>query len=258
MAKVLFLFNGKELAIQCTKEDKMKYICSRFAQKVDINVNSLIFIYGGNKVNYELTFNQLANSMDNNINQMKILVYQIENDGLKCKKCGEKIHLDILDNIIKYNNEQKDTLIEMKNQIDNIIKLNNLSDIIRKIKVIKIILDNLISENEKNLKDIQNDINNNDSSKFRKKDYNLKILGEFNFDSEEQKILKNYVEKSLEQYSDYMDVAKCIFNYCDKWREKKKWSVIVGEKDKYKLFTDYEQMLGVNIGPYKISIIENS
>ena len=59
--------------------------------------------------------------MDNNINQKKILVYQSENDGLKCKKCLETIHLDILDNIIKYNNEQKNILIEMKNQIDNII-----------------------------------------------------------------------------------------------------------------------------------------
>ena len=57
MAKVLFLFNHKELEIQCTKEDKMKEICNRFAQKVDINVNSLLFIYGGKKVNYELTFN---------------------------------------------------------------------------------------------------------------------------------------------------------------------------------------------------------
>ena len=82
--------------------------------------------------------------MDNNINEMKILVYQNENEEFKCRKCGETIHLDILDNIIKYNNEQKDTLIEMKNQIDNIIKLNNIVDIIRKIKLIKIILDNLI------------------------------------------------------------------------------------------------------------------
>ena len=129
----------------------MQQVC----KKVEININSLLFVYGGNKINYELTFKQHVNSMDNNINEMKILVYQNENEEFKCRKCRETIHLDIFDNIIKYNNEQKDTLIEMKNQIDSIIKLNNIADIIRKIKLIKIILDNLISENEKSLKYIK-------------------------------------------------------------------------------------------------------
>ena len=56
MEKVVFLFKGKEIAIQCSKEDKMKDICNRFATKVEININSLLFVYGGNKINYELTF----------------------------------------------------------------------------------------------------------------------------------------------------------------------------------------------------------
>ena len=38
------------------KEDKMKYICYKFDSNVDININSLLFIYGGNKINYELTY----------------------------------------------------------------------------------------------------------------------------------------------------------------------------------------------------------
>ena len=257
MSKAIFLFNGQELVIQCTKEDKMKDICNRFAIKIDININSLIFIYGGNKINYELTFKQQANSMDNDINQMKILVFQSENNELKCKKCGEKIHLDILDNIIKYNNEQKDTLIEMKNQIDNIIQLNNISDIIRKIKLIKIVLDNLISENAKSLKDIQNAINNNDNIKTKNNDYNFEIIGEYNLESDEKKTLKSYIEKSLKQYSDYMDIAKCIINYCYKMK-KGIWSAIVGERDKFKFFSEVEKMIYGNIGPYKIGIVYNS
>ena len=233
MSKVVFLYNGKELAIQCTKEDKMKDICNRFATKVDININSLLFIYGGNKINYELTFKQHASSMDNNINEMKILVYKSENDEFKCKKCGEIIHLDILDNIIKYNNEQKDILIEMKDQIDNIIKLNNISDITRKIKLIKLILDKLISENEKSLKDIQNTINNSNNIKNKNNDYNFELIAEYNLGSQEKNILKSYIEKSLKQYSDYKDIAKCIHSYCEQKKEGK-WSVIVGERDKYK------------------------
>ena len=221
MAKAIFLFNSKELAIQCTKEDKMKHICNRFAIKIDININSLLFIYGGNKINYELTFKQLANSMDNDINQIKILVYKSENDEFKCKKCGETIHLDVLNNIIKINNEQKDTFIEMKEQINNIIKLNNIADIIRKIKLIKLILDNLISENEKILKDIQNAINNSDNIKTNNKISNFELIGEHNLSSNERQILKLYIEKSFTQYSDYMDIAKCIHKYCGKKKEGK-------------------------------------
>ena len=52
-------------------------------------------------------------------------------------------------------------LIEIKNQIENIIKLNDLNDIIRKTKITKIIVENLIIENEKNIKEIQNILNNN-------------------------------------------------------------------------------------------------
>ena len=234
----------------------MKDICNRFAIKNDKNINSLIFLYGGSKINYELTFKQQANSIDNNINQMKIIVCQNENEGLKCKKCGEKIHLDILDNIIKYNNEQKDTLIEMKDQIDNIIKLNNISDITRKIKLIKLILDNLISENEKSLKDIQNIINNSNSIKNKNNDYNFELIGELNLRSNEKNIFKSYIEKSFKQYSDYIDIAKCILSYCNKKKEGK-WSVIVGERDKYKFFSYAEQMIYGNIGPNKITIIYN-
>ena len=257
MSKAIFLFNGQELVIQCRKEDKMKDICNRFAIKIDININSLIFIYGGNKINYVLTFKQQANSMDNDINQMKILVFQSENNELKCKKCGEKIHLDILDNIIKYNNEQKDTLIELKNQIDNIIQLNNISDIIRKIKLIKIVLDTLISENAKSLKDFQNVINNNDNIKTKNNDYNFDIIKEENFNPEEKNILKSYIEKSFKQYSDILDIAKSIHNYCYEMKDGK-WSVIVGERDKYKFVSYLYQMIGGNIGPYKISIFYNS
>ena len=256
MSKAVFLFNGKELAIQCTKEDKMKDICNRFATKVDININSLLFIYGGNKINYELTFKQHASSMDNNINEMKILVYKSENDEFKCKKCGETIHLDILDNIIKYNNEQKDALIEMKDQIDNIIKLNNISDIIRKIKLIKLILDNLISENEKSSIDIHT-INNNNNIKNKNNDYNFELITEFNLGSKEKNIWKSYIEKSFKQYSDFTDIAKCIYNYCEQKKEGK-WSVIVGERDKYNYFGYMEQMICGNIGHNKISIIYDS
>ena len=201
MAKVAFQFKGSEIFIQCLKEEKMKDICKRCATKIDININSLLFIYNGNKINFELTFKQQTNSIDNNRNQMNILVYQIDNDKLKCKKCGEIIHLDIIDNIIKNINEQKDTLFEMKNQIDNIINLNNINEIKRKIKIVKIIIDNIINENKNSLNNIQNSLKNSYHSKINNNGFNFELTFKYQLDSNEENVLKNFVIKSVELYS---------------------------------------------------------
>ena len=72
MAKVIFILEGEETYIQCSQEDKMKDICNKYASKIDININLLLFLYGGNKINLELTFREQANSIDNNRNEIKI------------------------------------------------------------------------------------------------------------------------------------------------------------------------------------------
>jgi hypothetical protein len=248
MAKVVFSYAGTEITIQCNKEDKIGDICNKFATKIDKNINSLIFIYNGNKINYELTFKKQSNSMDNARNQMNVLVYQNENDELKCKKCGEIMHLDIIDNIIKFNKEEKETIIEMKNQIDNILNLNNIDDILRKIKFIKSVLNNLITEKDKFIKDIQNNINNSDT--------NFEITCNYNLDSNEVKTLKTFIFKSIEQYSDYGVIAENIYNDCQKWKEGK-WVVTVGERDKYRIDFDNNKCFGGNLGLYKITIVYN-
>ena len=92
---------------------------------------------------------------------MNILVFKHEVDGLRCQKCGEIINLSILDDIINNNKNQKDIFIELKNQIDNIINLYDINDIKRKIKLTKIIIEKLISENEKNFITLQNISNDN-------------------------------------------------------------------------------------------------
>ena len=257
MAKVVFSYAGTEITIQCDKEDKMKNICNKFATKIDKNVNSLIFIYNGNKINYELTFKKQSNSMDNARNQMNVLVYQNENDELKCKKCGEIIHFDLIDNIIKFNKEERETIIEMKNQIDNILNLNNIDDILRKIKFIKSVLNNLITEKDKFIKDIQNNINNSDKRKYENNDTNFEITINNYFDSNEVKTLKTFIFKSIEQYSDFGDIAENISNDCEKWKEGN-WAVIIGERDKYRIHNFSSKILAGNLGLYKIVINYNN
>jgi hypothetical protein len=253
MAKVVFSYAGTEITIQCNKEDKIGDICKKFATKIDKNVNSLIFIYNGNKINYELTFKKQSNSVDNARNQMNVLVYQNENDELKCKKCGEIMHLDIIDNIIKFNKEEKETIIEMKNQIDNILNLNNIDDILRKIKFIKSVLNNLITEKDKFIRDMQNNINNNDIRKYENNDNKFEITVSHKLDSNEVKTLKTFIFKSIEQYSDYGDIAKNIYKDCEKWKEGK-WAVIVGERDKYRMQSYINKCFYANLGLYKIAI----
>ena len=80
MTKVIFSFNGIQTSIQCFKEDKMATICKKFATKIDADINSLYFLYGGIKINLDLSFDQLANPIDKSSNSMNILVYQFENE----------------------------------------------------------------------------------------------------------------------------------------------------------------------------------
>ena len=51
-AKVIFTFDCVNLKILCSNNDKMREICQKFATKVNKDINSLIFLYEGNKVNF--------------------------------------------------------------------------------------------------------------------------------------------------------------------------------------------------------------
>ena len=74
--KVIFTFDDINLAIQCRKEDKMRDICKKFAKEKKRYINSLLFLYEGNQVNFDLSFIDQSNSLDRNNNEMKILVYE--------------------------------------------------------------------------------------------------------------------------------------------------------------------------------------
>ena len=78
MSKVIFIFGGIEVIIQCTKDEKMKEICQRYVNKIEKNLNSLIFLYGGKQLNFNLSFKEQANGLDKERNEMKVLVYKNE------------------------------------------------------------------------------------------------------------------------------------------------------------------------------------
>ena len=101
-ANVIFTLDGVDLTVQCSPEDKMRDICLKYVTKIGANLDSLLFLYGGNKLNFDLRFIDQASLIDKENNKMRVLVYTNEEDGFICPKCGEKIKLNTekIDDII--------------------------------------------------------------------------------------------------------------------------------------------------------------
>jgi len=154
-AKVTFIYDCNNLIIQCKKEERMKDICQRYSTKLGINLNLLIFQYGGQQINTQLTFNEISPKE----NDIKIIVIKSEQDELICPKCGSNIivNTEKIDEIVNSMNNIKETIIGIKVMIDNVIKtsMQNLMNI--QLKNINLLLNNVnddfnkISEKIKNL-----------------------------------------------------------------------------------------------------------
>ena len=101
-------------------------ICKRFGNKILIDINNLYFLYNGNKINLQLTYNQIVNDIDRQREMMSVLVYninstivsnnkRIKSDFPICIKCKESVKLEF--------NEYKLNLLGCKNKhiINNIL-----------------------------------------------------------------------------------------------------------------------------------------
>jgi len=103
MINAIFTFKGNNTIIQCNKEDKMKDICYKYANKIGIDINLIYFLYNGMQLDLDLYFdlNQQANIIDKDKNEMNILVFEksrrtiirdkgiIESKEIICPKCKE-------------------------------------------------------------------------------------------------------------------------------------------------------------------------
>ena len=144
-ASVIFSFEGKDILIQCSKEDKMKDICQKYANKIQRNINSLVFLYSGNQLNFQLCFKDQANSIDKERNEMKILVYKNEDDELSCPKCGEKINLNSekINDIKSFINNINDSIKGAKIIIENILKISSVDFVNVQLKSVNLIFNTL-------------------------------------------------------------------------------------------------------------------
>ena len=64
MAKIDFSFKGKITSIICSEDEIIESICKEFADKIEIDINNLQFIYQGNNLNFHLPLSQIANNID--------------------------------------------------------------------------------------------------------------------------------------------------------------------------------------------------
>ena len=121
-AKVVFTLDVSNLTIQCSIEDKLKDICQKYSTQIKEKMNSLLFLYKENQVNFELSFKDQANDIDKNNHEMKISVYKYNHP-----EYNEKINLKLekVDKIISNNDKIEDSINDIKLKIDNIINTSS-------------------------------------------------------------------------------------------------------------------------------------
>ena len=145
--KVILFYNGIENILQCKKEDTMKEIFRKYKNKVDINYKEVYFLYGGNNIDLELTYEQTINKDDLERGEMKILLYnktninednsQIKSKYVICPECKENCFLNLqnykislsgckkghkIDNILLNEFEQTQIINESKIKCDKCMK----------------------------------------------------------------------------------------------------------------------------------------
>ena len=123
MAEIVFIYEEKSISIQSNINQKMKEICAQFCSKIETNINSLTFLYGGKILNLDKAFNEVTK-------EKKIKILVINNDNEICPKCGKILNNKIIDDLIELNDNVNDTLVGLYSQIDNIINdLKNQKEI---------------------------------------------------------------------------------------------------------------------------------
>ena len=128
MAKIIFTYKGTFTTIECDFKDKIKGIIHKFISKIYLyNEKEISFFYEGNKVNQELTFDQLATKIDKERKTVNILVEDLDTKK-ESKDIEEKIILNKYINKINYK-FKKNPNLKYKYDISNSNQKKGLNDI---------------------------------------------------------------------------------------------------------------------------------
>ena len=76
MAEIIFHYEGKTIIIQCNKDQRISDIWNNLSNKINTNIDSLVFLYGGSQLNLNKIYNEITKE-----NKINILVYKNENEN---------------------------------------------------------------------------------------------------------------------------------------------------------------------------------
>jgi len=249
MAEIIFIYEENQVKMQCDKNKKMNEICHNLSNKINMNLNSLIFIYEGSQLNLNKRLNEIT--IENNI---KILVFKRDNENEICSKCGKILNNKIIDNIISLNNNINKALLGLKNQIENMINdLINKKDIMHicnQLKNVNILINNILNEDIKkihndldkiknndyisNIKENKNKLKNEIICIYNKQDNEINLLHDYNLnldyyylnEQEEKSYLEGKNNINGKNIEIYINDKKINFDYKYKSNEKGKIKVI--------------------------------
>ena len=104
MSQVDFIYKTITTTIECNKNEKMKDICQKFASKVNIDINSINFLYEGIQIKEDLTFEKLFNIYNRNQNKMVVIV-NLKNQEDKTLTTSKMKYNDLICNECKKTNK---------------------------------------------------------------------------------------------------------------------------------------------------------
>ena len=135
LAKAEFLYDGSKIIILCNEDNKLERIIQKFCSKIQKNQSDLCFLYGGKIIDMNLTFTELANSLDKKRLMISIIVTDCEKDDnsillKEIKKLKEQLAKG--QNIIE---NQKKEIEELKYKVtltksEGMTQINSLMKII--------------------------------------------------------------------------------------------------------------------------------
>ena len=194
MTKVVFLHEGQKIDIQCDENDKLETIIQRFCEKVQKNKDNLLFLYGGQFVQKNSTFINLANSLDKTRKTISIIVTEKEEDNNALLLKENKELKEKLNKANKTIEEQKTEINELKYKItmiksEGMNQINSLMETIeKKDKQIKELKEQLKQNKFAEMKTVQF------ISSDMKVNYSTPCKGTETFSEIEEKLYKEYPE----------------------------------------------------------------
>ena len=105
MCQIEFTYEGNPIIIQGESKTTMQESIEKFLSKSGVSKDNLLFLYGGNTIEEESTFDELVNDIDKSRNKMSILVLnykdaeknikQRKSKNIICPECHQDIRIKI-------------------------------------------------------------------------------------------------------------------------------------------------------------------